>query len=72
MVYPRHEEWCCYVYADTRNKARAMLVGYFNNELEYTDFNAVAIRKDVGGESGIYDRDCERLANQGIYYTNDD
>ena len=66
-VYPRNDYYVCYVFAETRNKAKASLVGYFYDE-EYIDFNAVCIKKNVGGIAEVCDIDCKRLADLGIEY----
>ena len=71
-VYPRGDTWCCYVFEETRNKARAKLVGHFDSENDYTAFNAVRVKKGIGGEPEICDTDCERLEKLGIRYATEE
>jgi hypothetical protein len=71
MVYPRNDEWCCFVFAETRNKARARLVGHFDNNHEYIDFGARCVKKNVGGEPEVCDTDCARLESLGFKYSQD-
>lgn len=74
LVYPRSDEWCCYIFAESRNKAKYMIVGHFSHYdgSEYIDYNAVTIKKDVGGSPEVCDLDCDRLKAIGIEYLNDD
>jgi hypothetical protein len=70
MVYPRGDDWCCYIFAETRNKAKMMLLHYFTYDDEYIDYGCRTIKKDVGGESEVCDEDCERLKMYDIEYDN--
>ena len=67
-VYPRHDEWVCYVFAETRNQAKSFLAGHFHSDHEYCDFNVRTIKKDVGGSHEVCEVDCERLALLGVKY----
>lgn len=67
-VYPALEEWCCYVFHETPNKAKLSLVGYFDNDNTYIDFRCKTVKKDVGGEPQVCDTDCKRLADLGVRY----
>ena len=73
IVFPRDlgEDWVCYVFAETRNTARAMLVGFFDNSHKYVHFNARLVQKDVGGPAEVCYEDCERLAALGVEYRAD-
>ena len=71
-VYPRWDYWCCYVFEETRNKARNRLVGYFSEDHEYIDFNAVCARKNVHGGPEICARDCARLEELDVRYATDE
>ena len=70
-VYPFGDEWCCYVFAETRNKAKTMLVHYFTNDDEYIDYGCKTVKKNVGGEPEVCDGDCERLVVCGVKYNNE-
>ena len=69
-INPRYEEWCCYVFAKTGNKAKAMLVGYFTYEVddEYLDYRYWTVKKNVDGLAEVCDVDCERLKKLGVEY----
>ena len=72
-VYPRFDEdWCCFVFEETRNKARNRFAGYFSEDHKYIDFNAVCVRKNVHGEPEICASDCERLEELGIHYSTEE
>lgn len=71
-VYPRGGDWCCYVFEETRNKARAQLVGHFDNNDEYIDFGAALIAKDTGGDAQVCDMNCDRLERLGARYREED
>jgi len=71
-VYPRRGDWCCYVFAETQNKARARVVGYFDSEDEYIDFGAKLVRKDVGGIAQVCDENCKRLELLGVRYRDEE
>jgi|GEM_PF-4545407 len=71
-VYPRNGDWCCFVFAETRNRARALLVGYFDDEDGYIDFGARCVKKGVNGSEEICDVDCGRLASLGVQYVNEE
>ena len=51
-----NDECGTYVFAETRNKARNMMVGWFSDE-EYINLRALLLSKDVGGDSRVVD--CE-------------
>lgn len=70
-VYPRYDYWCCYVFAETRNKARYALVNYFD-DTKYIDFSCKLIKKDTGGKPEVCDVNCERLLFYNIQYSDYD
>lgn len=67
-VMPITYDWCCYIFAETRNKAKSMLVGHFDDDNKYIDFRCETIKKNVDGNSQICDVDCNRLKNLKITY----
>lgn len=67
-VYPLKDEWCCYVFAETRNKAKTMLVHYFTSDDEYIDYGCRTIKTDVHGDSEVCDENCDRLAALDVHY----
>ena len=68
MVYPLKDEWCCFVFAESRNKAKMAITNYFTNDDFYIDYGCKTIKKDVGGESEVCDMDCDRLATLDCKY----
>ena len=72
-IYPSSYDWCCYVFAETPNKAKYMLVRYFNEQDEqYIDFRYGVVGKDVGGKAEICDWNCKRLSDLGVSYAEED
>jgi hypothetical protein len=71
FVYPYNDEWCCYVFAETRNKAKTMILHYFTDDDYYIDYGCRIIYKNVDGISEVCDEDCERLKLYGIKYNNE-
>lgn len=72
IVHYRHDDWGCFVFESTHNKARARMVGFFEDDHKYTDFNARLVRKDVGGDVEVCDLQCERLTELGVEYCDED
>jgi hypothetical protein len=68
LVYPLKGDWGCYVFEESRNKAKMSLVNYFDNNETYIDFGCKTIQRDVGGEPQICDMDCSRLQELGVWY----
>lgn len=60
-------QYSCFVFANTRNEARTMMVDYFWDE-PYIELKARLIKKDVDGDYEVCDVDCDRLAKLGIKY----
>lgn len=68
-VYPLVDNsWCCYVFAESRNKAKSYMVHNFTNDDEYIDYGCQTILKDVGGEPEVCETDCKRLLDLGVTY----
>lgn len=51
-----NDDYGAYVFAESRNKARMMMVHHFDDE-EYIDLRAYLKAKDVGGDSRVVE--CE-------------
>ena len=54
-----NNEYGAYVFAETRNRARSMMVGHFYDE-EYIYLKAYLKKRDVGGEEAIVDDDTDK------------
>ena len=55
FVCMKDADWGTFVFAETRNKARAMCVNYFSNDEDYPSLCAYLRAKNVEGEAGIAD-----------------
>lgn len=63
----RNEDWCCYVAAPTRGKAKQVFLewgdmGYF------TDIRAQKVKDCPDTPEGVYDEDCPELEKLGVRY----
>jgi hypothetical protein len=67
VVSPIEKEWSCFVFAETGNKAKQMVVNYID-DTPYIDLRYSTMRKDVGGKAAACDDDCERLKALGYRY----
>jgi hypothetical protein len=67
IVCPDGQEWGCFVFAETPNKAKQMLVNKID-DTPYIDFRYSTLKKDVGGNPEVCDTDCERLDALGYKY----
>jgi len=56
QVSVQNDEWCTFVFAETRNKAKVMMVGWFFDE-EYCDFRTRLLKKDVGGIATVVEHE---------------
>ncbi len=61
-------EWCCYVIAPTRNRAKALFHKYWMLEGDYCDVRGSKIKPADGYPEGVLDTDCEILAELGVHY----
>lgn len=60
-------DWCCYVVAPTRGKAKGLFQNYWN-EGDYTDVRCIKVKEAANARKGVYDMDCEELEKLGIRY----
>ena len=49
-------DYCTFVFAETRNKAKYMMVGCFGDE-EYCDLRTLLLKKDVGGVATVIEHE---------------
>lgn len=61
-------EWCCYVVAPTRGTAKALFHEYWRLEGDYCDVRGSKVKPADGYPEGVYDTDCEVLAELGVQY----
>lgn len=67
VVCPDGQEWACFVFAETGNKAKQMIVNHID-DTPYIDFRYSTLKKDVGGDPEVCDTDCDRLGVLGFKY----
>ena len=61
-------EWCCYVIAPTRGKAKMLFHEYWKLDGDYCDVRGCKVKSAYGYPAGVYDIDCEILAELGAHY----
>lgn len=61
-------DWCCYVIAPTRGIAKARFYEYWRLDGDYCDVRGHKIKPADGYPEGVYDIDCEILAELGVHY----
>lgn len=66
-VYYKNEDWCCYVIAPTRGRAKYLFQDYWK-EGEFTDIRLNKIKEANGYREGVYDMDCDVLRELGVRY----
>ncbi len=66
-VYYKNEDWCCYVIAPTRGRAKFLFQDYWR-EGEYTDIRLNKVKEANGYREGVYDMDCDVLRELGVRY----
>lgn len=66
-VYYKNEDWCCYVIASTRGRAKYLFQYYWRNG-EYTDIRLNKVKEANGYREGVYDMDCDVLRDLGVRY----
>lgn len=66
-VYYKNEDWCCYVIAPTRGRAKYLFQDYWR-EGEYTDIRLNKVKEANGYSEGVYDMDCDVLRELGVRY----
>lgn len=69
-AYETNAEWCCYVFAETRGRAKTIFKNwYLGYECpDYTDIHVSIVKKDVTGDEQVCDDDCQRLKDNGVEY----
>ena len=70
LCWFEYEDWCVYVTAPTRGKAKAMVFSHFNDIcfLQYTDIHAIKKKAADGYPAKVYDEDCPELEALGYRY----
>ena len=68
------DEYCCFVFAETKNRARYMCHNYFDED--YIDTTAYLRVKDTGGKEALidsdYDENYSRVTNLGYRYATEE
>lgn len=65
------EDWCVFVTAPTRGKAKSMVFSYFHNDicfLNFTDIHAIKKKAADGYPAKVYDEDCPELEELGYAF----
>jgi hypothetical protein len=52
-VWPDNAEYSYYVFASSRNKAKALCIHHFTDSEEYIDFRTHIIAKNIGGKNNV-------------------
>lgn len=71
MCWYSNDEWCCYVIAKNRGRAKSIFHNYWNNYQtieEYTDVRCKKIKEANGYEEGVHDIQDEVLDELGVKY----
>ena len=66
-----NEEWCCYVIAPSRGRAKSLFQDYWC-EGEYTDVRCCKVKEAPGMKQGVYDTTCLELEALGVRYRDDE
>ena len=68
-VWIKNQDWCTFVFAETRNKAKYKLVGNFGED-EYCDIRSSLLKRNVGGSAALVecegDADYKRVQELGF------
>lgn len=67
LCYYKDCEWCCYVIAETKGKAKSLFQSYWRDE-EYIDIRAYKVKEAKGFREGIHDMDDDVLKSLGVRY----
>lgn len=67
LCWYANDEWCCYVIAPTRGKAKWLFQNYWREGF-YTDVRCRKVKEAPGMDQGIYDMDCPELEALGVRY----
>ncbi len=65
------DEWCCYVIAPTRGRAKSLFHEYWR-EGEYTDVRCYKVKEAPEMEQGVYDTTCPELEALGVRYMDEE
>lgn len=60
-------EWCCYVIAKTKGKAKSLFQDYWRDG-EYIDIRVYKVKEAKGFVEGIHDMDDDVLKQLGVRY----
>ena len=60
-------EWCCYVIAPTRGRAKSLFHDYWR-EGDFVDVRGYKVKEAPDAPQGVYDMDCQELKNLGVRY----
>ena len=61
-------EWGCYIIAPTRGAAKTLFHEYWKLDGDYCDVRGSKIKPADGYPEGVYDVDCEILAELDVHY----
>lgn len=61
-------DWCCYVIAPTRGKAKMLFHEYWKLEGDYCDVRGSKVKPADGYQECVLDVDCEILSELGVHY----
>lgn len=67
LCWYTNDEWCCYVIAPTRGKAKSLFHNYWD-EGWYTDVRCCKVKEAHEARQGVYDMDCPELEALGVRY----
>lgn len=70
-VWYAGDEWCCFVVAHSRGRAKALFQDYWR-EGEYTEVRCRKVKEAPGAEEGVYDVDCPALEELGVRYLSEE
>lgn len=70
LCWLEFDNWCVYVTAPTRGKAKSMVLSHFNDIcfLQYTDIHAIKKKVADGYTAKVYEEDCPELEALGYRY----
>lgn len=70
LCWLEFEDWCVYVTAPTRGKAKSMVYAAFGDIyfLQYTDIHAIKKKAADGYPAKLYEEDCPELEALGYRY----
>ena len=71
--YYKDCEWCCFVTAPSRNRAKSIFHDYWSFEVlaDYIDVRCCKIKNADGYKESLYDDDCKELKSLGVSFDKD-